>query len=44
MYADLDGKCKRGLVVDYEGKTLFVGNGIMQLNRRDLFGCDAKNR
>ncbi len=44
VYADLDGQCKRGLSAPYEGKTLFVGNGIAQLSRRELFSAAAQNR
>ncbi len=44
VYADLEGQCKRGLAVEYDGRTLFVGNGIAELSRRELFSPDAKNR
>lgn len=44
VYADLDGRCKRGLAVEYEGRTLFVGNGIARLSRRELFSAEAQNR
>ena len=44
VFTDVDGKCKRGLVVEYEGRTLFVGNGHVKLSRRDLFGSHATNR
>ena len=44
IFADVDGKCKRGLVEEYEGRTLFVGNGCAKLSRRDLFGAHATLR
>ena len=44
VFADVEGKCKRGLVVEYEGRTLFVGNGHVKLSRQDLFGSHATNR
>ena len=44
VYADLDNRCKRGLVIEYEGSTQFVGNGITEMSRRELFGSEAKNR
>lgn len=44
VYADLDGKCKRGLVVEYEGRILFVGNGTARMSRRDLFNASAVSR
>lgn len=44
VLADVDGKCKRGLVEEYKGRTLFVGNGYAKLSRRDLFGAHATLR
>ena len=44
VFADMEGKCKRGLLVEYEGRTLFVGNGHVKLSRQDLFGSHATNR
>ncbi|XP_045497919.1 tRNA (cytosine(72)-C(5))-methyltransferase NSUN6 [Colias croceus] len=37
IYADLDGKCKRGLKIDYNGKKEYVGTGYLKKLRRDLF-------
>ncbi|CAG4956562.1 unnamed protein product [Colias eurytheme] len=37
IYADLDGKCKRGLKIDYDGKKEYVGTGYLKKLRRDLF-------
>lgn len=37
VYADLEGKCRKGLTKHYNGKRVFLGNGIAVLARKDLF-------
>ncbi|CAB3261455.1 unnamed protein product [Arctia plantaginis] len=37
VYGDLEGHCKRGLKVPYEGKKQYVGMGYLQMLRADLF-------
>ena len=37
VYADVDGSCKKGFVQNFEGASVFVGNGIAEIGRRDLF-------
>ena len=37
VFADVDGSCRKGLVVPYEGKTVFVGNGLLVQDRGDWF-------
>lgn len=37
IFGDLDGQCKRGLKVTYEGKKLYVGTGYLKMLRSDLF-------
>lgn len=39
VYADVLGKCKKGLqtVYSHEAK-LFIGNGIVKMNRHQLYG------
>ncbi|KAL4715908.1 hypothetical protein ACJJTC_013208 [Scirpophaga incertulas] len=37
IYGDLEGNCKRGLKVKYNGKKLYVGYGILKMLRHDLF-------
>ncbi|KAJ8731351.1 hypothetical protein PYW07_004515 [Mythimna separata] len=37
IYGDLEGHCKRGLKVQYEGKKLYVGTGYLKMLRADLF-------
>ena len=44
MFADIEGKCCKGLTTFYDGHTFFVGNGIAMQNRSDWFGIDASNR
>ncbi|KAL5496948.1 hypothetical protein EMCRGX_G013328 [Ephydatia muelleri] len=44
VFADMEGKCRRGLAADYEAQTLYVGNGIAVLSRIQLFGSKSANR
>ena len=44
VYADIDGKCKRGLTVEYRNHTQYVGNGYAQLSRHELFSAAAVTR
>ncbi|XP_071157585.1 tRNA (cytosine(72)-C(5))-methyltransferase NSUN6-like isoform X2 [Mytilus edulis] len=37
VYADVDGKCLRGLTKTYDGQKLFVGNGIVQFSREEIY-------
>lgn len=37
VYADLEGKCLRGRTQPYTGATYFVGNGVMNVSRKDIF-------
>ena len=37
VMVDLDGRCLRGRTQVYEGKKLYVGTGISQVSREDLF-------
>ena len=37
VYADVAGRCKRGLAVEFDGEKVFVGNGTALLSRRELF-------
>ena len=43
VYADIEGKCRRGLAVSFNEKRVFVGVGVTVLNREELFGSSAKN-
>ena len=42
VYADLEGKCRRGLTKPYDGQKVFVGNGVAVLDRKDIF-CSQQN-
>lgn len=42
VYADLYGKCRKGLTKPFDGPKLFLGNGISFLDRRDIF-CSQQN-
>eukprot|EP00045_Choanoeca_perplexa_P007178 m.63303 g.63303 ORF g.63303 m.63303 type:complete len:427 (-) comp13967_c0_seq4:35-1315(-) len=37
VYADLEGTCPRGLAEPFTGASAFVGNGIIQISRRQFF-------
>ncbi|KAL0883162.1 hypothetical protein ABMA27_016608 [Loxostege sticticalis] len=37
IYGDMEGQCKRGLKITFEGKKLFVGTGVLRMLRQDLF-------
>ncbi|XP_034832357.1 tRNA (cytosine(72)-C(5))-methyltransferase NSUN6 isoform X1 [Maniola hyperantus] len=37
IYADLDGQCKRGLKVQYDGHKQYVGTGQLKMLRYELF-------
>lgn len=44
IWVDLDGRCQKGFKKTYSGQKLFIGNGISQLNRSDIFGeLNTKN-
>ncbi|XP_077347049.1 tRNA (cytosine(72)-C(5))-methyltransferase NSUN6 isoform X1 [Lithobates pipiens] len=36
VYSDIEGKCRRG-AVEFDGAKLFIGNGIAELSRSDIF-------
>ncbi|KAM8967146.1 tRNA (cytosine(72)-C(5))-methyltransferase NSUN6 [Pelodytes ibericus] len=36
VYSDIEGKCKRG-AKEFEGTKIFIGNGISELSRNDIF-------
>jgi len=42
VYADLEGKCRKGLTKPYDGQKLFVGNGTAVLARKEIF-CSQQN-
>lgn len=44
IYGDLEGHCKRGLKVKYEGKKLYVGTGYLKKLRYDLFDNGVRPR
>jgi 16S rRNA C967 or C1407 C5-methylase (RsmB/RsmF family) len=37
VYADLEDNCPRGLAEPFKGPTVLVGNGIIQVSRRQFF-------
>lgn len=37
VYADVDNNCRRGLVKPFLGRKKFVGNGILTVNRQQIF-------
>ncbi|KAK3754890.1 hypothetical protein RRG08_020803 [Elysia crispata] len=42
VYADLDKKCLKGLTSKYTGRKLFVGNGISQVSRAEVFNAHSE--
>ena len=44
VYADVEGGCKRGFVKQFDGATVFVGNGIAEISRHHLFCTTEKIR
>ncbi|RWS03144.1 putative methyltransferase NSUN6-like protein [Dinothrombium tinctorium] len=43
VFVDIDGKCLRGWKRRYEGRKVFLGNGVSFVSRRDLFS-DCPNK
>lgn len=43
VLADLDGKCLKGLTQVYNGRKLYVGTGVAQISREDLFCVKASS-
>jgi hypothetical protein len=41
VYADLEGQCRKGLKEEYRERKLYVGCGVMQLSRDQIF-CSAQ--
>lgn len=39
VFSDLEGKCTRG-ATSFQGKRVFVGNGIAEMGRSSLFCTD----
>ncbi|XP_064648032.1 tRNA (cytosine(72)-C(5))-methyltransferase NSUN6-like [Lineus longissimus] len=37
VFADIDGQCRKGLMTQFQGRKLFVGNGKAMLSRKKLF-------
>ncbi|XP_069504689.1 tRNA (cytosine(72)-C(5))-methyltransferase NSUN6 [Ambystoma mexicanum] len=40
VYSDVEGKCKRG-AVEFLGKKVFIGNGIAEISRKDIFNSST---
>ncbi|KAL4222553.1 hypothetical protein ACF0H5_018592 [Mactra antiquata] len=41
VYADLEGQCRKGLKEEYKERKVYVGSGVMQLSRDQIF-CAAQ--
>ena len=41
VYVDVEHGCRKGLVKRFEGVKMYVGNGVAQVSRRDVFVNDA---
>ena len=44
VYIDVEGRCRKGLTKRFEGVKVYVGNGVAEVNRRDVFVNDARLR
>jgi len=44
VYIDVEGRCRKGLVKQFEGVRVYVGNGLAEVSRRDVFVGDAQLR
>lgn len=42
VYADLEGKCRKGLTKPSDGQKVIVGNGTAVLARKEIF-CSQQN-
>ncbi|XP_068942375.1 tRNA (cytosine(72)-C(5))-methyltransferase NSUN6 isoform X2 [Petaurus breviceps papuanus] len=40
VYSDIEGKCKKG-AKEFDGKKVFLGNGISELSRNDIFSLNS---
>jgi len=40
VYSDIEGKCKRG-AKEFEGVKVFLGNGISELSRSEIFSSSG---
>ncbi|XP_074656528.1 tRNA (cytosine(72)-C(5))-methyltransferase NSUN6-like isoform X2 [Tubulanus polymorphus] len=43
VFSDIDGMCRKGLTQAFQGKKIFVGNGIAKISRQDLFCSSDSN-
>lgn len=39
VFSDVEGKCTRG-AKEFQGKKVFVGNGVAKMGRADIFCSD----
>lgn len=44
VYADVEGKCRKGLTKPFQQPKLFVGNGVAEMSRSELFCSEEKAR
>jgi len=41
VYMDVEGRCRRGLAKHFEGLRKYVGNGIAEISRKDVFAANG---
>ncbi len=44
VYSDVDKKCLKGTAGEFTGTTMFVGNGMAQMSRENLFGMSKSEK
>lgn len=42
VFCDIEAKCLQGWSKPYSGQKVFVGNGVSQVRRKDLYGVEPK--
>lgn len=42
VYADIYGKCKKGSIMKFDGPRIFLGTGISQVDRSEIFQLSAR--
>ena len=44
VYVDVEGRCRKGLVKQFDGVKLHVGNGRAEVSRHDVFVSGTHTR
>ena len=44
VYSDVNGACRRGLTKPFDGTKVFVGNGVAEMARKEIFCSEIAPR